>query len=224
MTDGQLHVAVGDGIAVVTLSRPEKRNALTQKMLRELLDVMAVLRSRDDVRAVVVEGEGHVFSAGADLVEFRALRDDAERRQWVALGRRAFDALAESPAPVIIAIDGGAFGGGVELALHGDLRILGTDAVLALPEVSLGWSPEWGGLERLPQIVTGSRALQMVLTGMRVSASDAVSWGLVNEVCDSPGARARELAKSLAAIPPDVIGQVLPPLRQRWPADTREST
>ncbi len=212
-----LRVTDAEGVVEVRLNRPEKRNALNRQMLGELSQVMYGLRSRRDVRAVILAGEGPVFCAGADLREFGELPDGEAVQEWITSGLRAFRGIAEHPTPVIAAIQGGAYGGGLELAMHCDIRVLGSDAVLSLPEVSMGWRPDWGAIDLLPQVVSRSRVIHMVLTGARVTAEDARGWGLVSEVSDDPLARARAIARSFADNPSDVISEVLPLLRPRMP-------
>lgn len=208
-----LSTSVDDGLAELTLQRPEKRNALNRAMLEGIRDTLADLRERGDVKALLVSAEGPVFCAGADLNEFRALAGEADHRAWIALGLEAFQSLSAFPGPVITAIQGGAFGGGLEMALHCDVRILDTDAMLALPEVSLGWAPEWGALERLPELLTPTRSLHMVLTGTRITARQAVDWGLASEACEDPLTRARTLSRGLCEIPTNVMSDVLAALR-----------
>lgn len=209
------HVTVDlDGsVAELMLTRGAKRNALNKEMLADIATTVAELAKGGGTRALVVAAEGSVFCAGADLAEFRQLSDEHARAEWVSLGVEAFHALAAFPAPVVVAVQGGAFGGGLELALHCDFRILGADAVLVLPEAALGWLPEWGALQRLPHLVSPPRALQIILTGERIPATQALAWGLANEVCEEPLARARELARSLARIPPGVVDEVLDAVR-----------
>lgn len=201
--------------AIVTLQRPEKRNALDEDMLR--LFESTVVRAAGDprIRALIVRGDGPVFCAGADLAAFRALDGPADRERWCELGRRAFGALREAPVPVLVAITGGAFGGGVELALHGDLRFLSRDAVLCMPEVTLGWTPDWDGLDLLPALVGPARAAEILLTGRRIGADEAVRVGLASESVDDPDQRAREVAAALADVPASVSETVLRSLRPR---------
>ncbi len=208
-------VHVDRGIAELTLHRADKRNALTKDMLANIVAAIDELSFRADVKAMVVLADGPFFCAGADLTEFRELSDEQARAEWTSLGLSAFHGLAEFPSPVIAGIQGGAIGGGMELAIHCDLRILGRTAVLSMPEVSLGWRPDWGALERLPALVTRPRAIHMMLTGLKVTSKEALEWGLVTEVSDAPQDRARELARFLSGLPVDVVRDVLEEVRPR---------
>ncbi|WP_437997841.1 enoyl-CoA hydratase-related protein [Sorangium sp. So ce185] len=169
-------------VAVLTIDRADRRNALSRDALlafgrlgRELVDDPAV-------RAIVITGAGDkAFCAGADLKERQGMSPDDVRRQ-VGLYRTELGVLARSPKPVIAAINGVAFGGGLELALICDLRVAAPHAELALPETSLGIIPGAGGTQRLPRVVGEARAKEMILLGRRLAAAEALAWGLVNRV------------------------------------------
>lgn len=186
-----------NAIAFVALNRPAKLNALTPEMLSDLAGAVREAESRSDLRALVIHGEGRAFCVGADINIWAQLTPEAFRTSWINAGHAAFSTLARCRLPVIAAVHGPAFGGGLELALAADIRLADAEAMFALPEVSLGTVPGWGGSQRLPGLIGRARAKQMVLAAERVSASRAESWGLVNETC--PAGSVLEAAEDMAA-------------------------
>jgi enoyl-CoA hydratase len=180
---GTVRLEIRDDIAIVTLDRPGKLNALTPEMLRDLETVLTEVEGDPAVRAVVLASAGdRVFCAGADIRRFAALDAMGMWSQWTRRGHQVFDRLAGLRQPTIAAIDGNAYGGGLEIALACDLRVLAENATLGLTEVGLGTVPGWGGTQRLPQQIGVTRAKQMVLTGNPIDASTALDWGLVNRL------------------------------------------
>ena len=168
--------------AVLTLDRPERMNALSRATLLDLGRLGRELAADASVRAIILTGAGEkAFCAGADLKERQGFSDDDVRAQ-VGLYRSELDALDRSSKPVVAALNGVAFGGGLELALVCDLRVAAPSALLALPETTLGIIPGAGGTQRLPRIVGEARAKEMILLGRRLSAQEALAWGLVNRV------------------------------------------
>jgi enoyl-CoA hydratase/carnithine racemase len=168
--------------AVVTLERPERRNALDRATVQELGNIGRELAANLEIRAAVLTGSGdRAFCAGADLKEREGM-SEAEIRQMLDLYRSELAWLGGSPFPVVAAINGAALGGGLELALTCDLRTMAPGAVVGLPETSLGIIPGAGGTQRLPRLVGVSRALELVLLGKRLSAPEALAVGLVNRV------------------------------------------
>jgi enoyl-CoA hydratase len=192
------------GIATVTLNRPEALNALDLEHAAALHDRLAELAADPEVRVVVLTGAGEkAFAAGADIKYMRGL-DVLEARRWAELGQACAALLETMPKPTIAAINGFALGGGCELALACDLRLASSRAQLAQPEIDLGVIPGWGGTQRLPRLVGLGFAKELVYTGRRVDAAEALARGLVNAVHE-PGdlmAKARELADALAAKSP----------------------
>ena len=200
----EVEYVVEGQVARIALNRPAKLNALTPGMLADL--EAAVRRAEADpaLRVVVLHGEGRTFCVGADIDVWSALSAEEFRLAWIDNGHRAFDTVARCRLPVIAALHGMAFGGGLELALAADLRVAERGMTLALPEVSLGTVPGWGGTQRLPEIVGRPRAKQMILAAERVDAETAAAWGLVNALC-APGealAAARGTASRIAALAP----------------------
>jgi enoyl-CoA hydratase len=187
---------VDEGLATVTLNRPDVHNAMNDAMRRELTDVFTALVTDDAIRAVVVTGEGdRAFSAGADIREFvdvPTITGFREQRRRIDF-RQAMD---RCPQPIIAAIRGYAFGGGLEMALACDIRIAGDDAQLGLTEINLAIIPGGGGTQRLPRLVGRGKALEMILTGARLPADEALRIGLVERVV--PAAEVKKVALELA--------------------------
>jgi len=196
-------------IATLTLERPEKLNALTPAMLDGIEVALETIVGDAGCRALVVTGAGgRAFCAGADIDAWSVLDPMAMWRDWIPRGHAVFDRLEALSRPAIAAIDGIAFGGGLELALACDLRVASPRARFALPEVTLGTIPGWGGGPRLAALVGAGRAKQMIFTGQPIDAATAERWGLVNEVAREGKAeggalrRAAALARQIAANAP----------------------
>ncbi len=191
-------------VATILIDRERKLNALTLSMLRDL-DAVCVEIDRSTARVVVVGTAGsRVFCVGADITHFTGISAVAMWREWVATGHRAFARLAALRQPTLAVIDGLAFGGGLELALACDLRIISADARVALPETGLGTVPGWGGTERLTELVGRSRAKEAVFTRKQLSGDEALAWGVVNYLAEGDeleGATAAIIAELLASAP-----------------------
>ncbi len=169
-------------VGILLVDREARRNALSRKTLRELGRLGRELVADPKVRAIVVTGAGNkVFCAGADLKERQGFSNEDVRVQ-VGLYRTELSVLDKSPKPVIAALNGSAFGGGLELALVCDLRVAAAHAQIGLPETTLGIIPGAGGTQRLPRIVGEARAKEMILLGRPLTAAQALAWGLVNRV------------------------------------------
>ncbi len=171
-----------DGVGILTIDRPDRRNALSRKTLKELGRLGAELVRDAAIRAIVITGAGDkVFCAGADLKERQGFTNEDVRMQ-VGLYRTELGVLDKSPKPVVAALNGSAFGGGLELALVCDLRVAAPHALVGLPETTLGIIPGAGGTQRLPRVVGEARAKEMILLGRPLTAEQALAWGLVNRV------------------------------------------
>ena len=171
-----------DGVAFVTVNRPDKLNALNDVTIGELEHAFLAIGADDAVGAVIITGAGEkAFIAGADIGEL-AGQSPLQARPLALRGQRLMNVVEATPKPVVAAINGYALGGGCELALACHLRTAAESALLGLPEVGLGIIPGYGGTQRLPRLVGQGRALEMILTGGNVDASEAHRIGLVNKV------------------------------------------
>ncbi len=204
MTTPRILIERDGTIVTLTLNRADKLNAIDGAMLDALDEVLTRLEADRDCRAMIVTGAGRAFCAGADIKEWTALTPQEFGPGWGLRGHRLFDRLAGLAPPVIAAINGIAFGGGLELALCADLRIAAAEARLGLPEVTIAALPGWGGTQRLPRLIGPGRAKQMILTGQPIDAAGALAFGLVTEVvaADALMARARDVARQIAANAP----------------------
>ena len=182
--------------AILTLNRPDQRNALNRPLLESLCDHIEKISVRRDIRAVIFSGAGEKsFCAGADLKE-RAGMNPEEVRSFLRLIRGTMDLIEQMPMPTIAAIDGFAFGGGCELALACDFRIVGQSATIGLTECALGIVPGAGGTQRLPRLIGPSKAKEMILTAKRLSADEALAIGVANRVVSA--GETVEAAKEMA--------------------------
>ncbi len=195
----------GEHVLAVTLDRPEVLNALDTQMGRDLIDLCARLAAAPDApRAAVLTGAGErAFCAGADLKERDGMTDQVWRAQHEVF-ERAFVALVECPVPLVAAVNGHAYGGGLEIALCCDFIYAARGARMALSELRLGLMPGGMGTQNLPRAVGERRAKELILTARPFSADEGERWGLVNRVCE-PGetlAQALETARAIAANAP----------------------
>ncbi len=186
-------------VAVITINRPEKRNALTIKTREEGAAALDALRADDSVRVVIFTGAGDkAFVAGADISEFAD--QTAAMQREAMLGRSLFTAVDTFPKPVIAMINGYCLGGGCELALSCDLRIASETASFGQPEINLGIIPGGGGTQRLTRLIGEGKAMELILTGDIVDAKTAYTLGLVNTIVPAAELEARtmELANRIA--------------------------
>ena len=196
-----LQIAIEDHVAVLAIDHPPL-NILSRAVLAELEVAISELDAADEVRAIVITGAGErAFVAGADIREILALNTREEAWDFVHAGQSAFGKIASCTKPVIAAVNGAAFGGGLELALACHLRVFSADARVGQSECRLGIMPGWGGTQRLPRVVGIGKALEMILTGDPVDAQEALRIGLAYRVV--PGQEllpeAISLAKRIAA-------------------------
>jgi len=196
------------GAVWLTLSRPEAANALSQGLVAELLAAIERIAAEPSARAVVVTGAGKAFSAGADLKERRGMSLE-QTRAFLDLLNGTLTALAALPCPVIAAINGAAFGGGLELALACDLRVAVEGAPMGLVEARLGIIPGAGGTQRLARLIGAARAKELILTGRRIDAAEARALGLVSAVVPPAelAATATRLCDEIAACGPLAVAQ-----------------
>ncbi len=182
MTFENLLIAKRDALAIVTVNRPEKRNALDDRTMAELDAAFADLGADHAVRGVLLTGAGDkAFVAGADIAEL-ATQDPVAGKERSERGQRVLDRIESLGKPVVAAVNGFALGGGCELALACHLRVASENARLGTPEVKLGIMCGYGGTQRLSRLVGKGRALELLLTGEMVDAQEALRIGLVNRV------------------------------------------
>jgi enoyl-CoA hydratase len=172
-----------DGIYVLTLNRPKKLNALHSSVIADMAAKLKELR-RERARAVVVVGKGAVFCAGADIDELSEHPDPQSFSDYLAEMLELFSALATYPFLTIAGIHGAALGGGLELALACDLRVMTSEASLGLPEIALGALPGGGGIARSLQLLPAGVARELVLLGRRLDAERALQLGLITAICE----------------------------------------
>lgn len=176
-------IDIQDQVAVVTINRPTKLNALNKSTIEELHQAFSDLSTNHDVKVVIVTGSGEkAFVAGADISEFANFSVD-EGGKLAAKGQEIlFDYVQNFNKPVIAAVNGFALGGGLELAMSCHFRVASDNAKMGLPEVTLGVIPGYGGTQRLAQLVGKGRAMEMIMTAGMIDANTALAYGLVNHV------------------------------------------
>ncbi|WP_442599100.1 enoyl-CoA hydratase-related protein [Neobacillus sp. D3-1R] len=173
---------LNEHIAIVTINREEALNAFNYDTLKELQDVVEQIRVNPNVRIVIFTGAGEkAFSVGADLKERKSLTNEEVKRNLFKINE-VFNAIDQLPQPTIALINGYAFGGGMELALACDFRIVAEKTLLGLTETSLAIIPGAGGTQRLPRLIGQAKALELILTARRVPSEEALQFGLVNRV------------------------------------------
>ena len=194
-------------VTTITLDRPDAANAFDRTTLRMFAETVWTIADASDVRAVVVTGAGSkAFCAGADLKERGGMSID-EVRDYIHTIRDILTSLERLPQPVVAAINGSAFGGGCELALACDIRVMADDAWIGLTETGLGIIPGAGGTQRLPRLVGRGRGIELIATARRVDAAEALEIGLVQDVVP-PGevlGRAKEIAETIAGNAPVAV-------------------
>jgi enoyl-CoA hydratase len=197
---------VADRIATITVSRPDRLNALNDATIAELGRAVDEAREREDVGALLVTGAGRAFVAGADIGELVGQTPAAAQTRALT-GQAVFRRFETSPKPTVAAVNGFALGGGCELAMACHFRLAADGAKFGQPEVKLGITPGYGGTQRLPRLVGRGRALQLLLTGEIIDAHEALRIGLVNAVL--PAAEllpaARKLLQTILAQGPAAV-------------------
>jgi len=169
------------GIGYLRFNRPAVRNAISEEMIAELLDVVGAVEADDQLGVLIVTGNGKAFMAGADIAELKKM-SPLDILRWNDGIVRIADRLENLRQPVIAAINGAAMGGGLELAIACTFRIIAKSAKVGLPEVKLGIIPGAGGTQRLPRLIGHSNAAEMILTGDIVDAEKALALGVVNQI------------------------------------------
>ena len=195
-----LHLHKEGQVAYVAINRPPA-NALASELLQDLSSMLDSIEKQDDIRAVVLYGEGRFFSAGADIKEFTSVESEAAFSKLSVKGQELFERIETFKKPVIASIHGAALGGGLELALSCHLRYVAETAKLGLPELQLGLIPGYAGTQRLTRFAGAAKAAEMMFTSQPITGLDAVAWGIANkafkeeELMDSVKQIAETIAK-----------------------------
>ncbi len=193
-----LATELNNGVLLVTVNRPDSLNALNTNTVNELGEMIQYVYDTPEVKGVIITGSGEkAFVAGADIKEIAEI-NEMNARKFSERGQEVFAMIEDCEKPVIAAVNGFALGGGCELAMACHFRIASDNAKFGLPEVSLGVIPGYGGTQRMTQLVGKGKAFELIMTGDMVSASEALSLGLVNHVTTSKEALL-ELANSIMA-------------------------
>jgi enoyl-CoA hydratase/carnithine racemase len=211
MTD-RVNLMLTAGVAHVELARPEKLNALDAAMFQALISTGEKLLREPSLRAVVLSGQGRAFCAGLDFASFAALGAEENTRMFERMdgsaanrAQRAAWIWRELPVPVIAAVQGHALGGGLQIALGADLRIVHPEAELSVMEIEWGLVPDMTGTQTLRGLVRLDVALELTLTGRRFSGREALALGLVTKLSDDPVEEARAVARRIAQKSPDAV-------------------
>lgn len=215
MTYEILKVEITDGIALVTISRPQALNALNTRFFNEMDSVVASINKNPEVKVMVITGEGKAFVAGADIAEM-VNKNQEEGSEFSRLGQNTFAGLEKMEIPIIAAINGFALGGGLELTLGCDIRIASTKAKFGQPEVNLGLMPGYAATQRLPRLIGLGNALYLLTSAEMIGAEEALRMGLVQKVVE-PELLMEEvikLAKIIASKGPDAVKKVKKITRQ----------
>lgn len=226
MSEDRVRVQVGDGgVATVTMVRADKHNALDQAMFEGLVKAAEQLAADASVRAVVLHGEGKSFCSGLDVASFMSGQRgtgvllDREDGHVANLAQRVSYDWSQVPAPVIAAIHGNCFGGGLQIALGADIRIAAPDAKLSVMEIKWGLVPDMGITQALPRLLPVDVAKELTFTGRIVSGRDAAALGLVTRTDDDPLAAALALAEEIAGKSPDAVRAAKRLYDQTWVGD-----
>ena len=228
MSEERVRIDIADHVAVVTLTRPDKHNALDLGMFEGIIGAATRLRSEPGVRAVVVHGEGPSFCSGLDIAGMMAdqgasgLTDPlkADPPNWFQ--RAAYDWI-EVPVPVIAAIHGNCLGGGLQIALGADIRIAAPDTRLSVMEIKWGLVPDMSITRTLPRLVGIDVAKELTFTGRVFSGEEAKQLGVVTHISEEPLAAARGLATEIATRSPDAIRAAKRLYDESWVGSTRDT-
>lgn len=202
-----VRVEVADRVATVSLNRPDKLNAVSPEVFAGLYEAGRRIEADDEVRAVLLRGEGRAFCSGLDLDALQGLSGQTSRNGGSVDGSQAqggFSVWQRMDKPVVAAVQGYALGAGFQLALAADIRLAAEGAVMSVFEITYGLVPDLGGTQLLPLLVGPARAKELIWTARRFTAEEASAWGIVNRVVapDRLEDEARELAADLASRPP----------------------
>jgi len=186
---------VTGSIAILRFNRPAERNPLSRTTLQELKTTLAAVFPRDDIKALIFTGAEDVFLSGANIRELATLNSESAL-EFAQLGQQVFQSIADAEQVTISAINGYCMGGGLDLALACDIRVASEGAVFSHPGARLGIITGWGGTQRLPRLIQKAAALELILTARRLTSREALTLGLITNVCDSTLQEAMTIARS----------------------------
>jgi enoyl-CoA hydratase/carnithine racemase len=223
MTAPDLQTEVVDGVGVMSFNRPHRHNAITDAFFDEICLALRSYLHDESVRCILIRGEGPSFCSGRDKAELGQRAKGEDDFTFVREHQQIRLEVIESTKPVVAAVQGAALGGGFEIALSADIRIIAEDAIFGLPEVGLGLVPDTGGTQILPALVGPARAKYLVLTGARIDAKTAYDWGLAEQIVplDQLYDRAMELSRQLAAQPKLAVSMAKMLVNQATAGDIR---
>ncbi len=207
---GYISVSIEDRVAILAINKPPA-NALSSSLIDELSSIFDELQFDENVRAVVLKGDGRFFSAGADIKEFTTISTANAFSQLAESGQVIFERIEQFRKPVIASIHGAALGGGLELAMACHIRYVAENAKLGLPELQLGLVPGFAGSQRLPRYVGMAKAAEMLFTSDPISGKEAVQWGLANAAFPEEELHEAsiQLAKKIAAKSPLALSKAI---------------
>lgn len=218
-------IEISDHIADVRLNRPDRHNALDAEQFEAIYEAGLSLREQPGLRAIVLSGNGPSFCSGLDFPSFMQPGQDlgfAFRREDGSPAnhaQRVVTVWREQQVPVIAALHGVAFGGGFQIAMGADLRIAATDTRLCIMEIDYGLIPDMAISQTLPRLLPQDQAMELILTGRKIDADEAVRLGLVTRLAEDAHASAMDLARQIAARSPDAVRANKALIQQCWPAD-----
>jgi enoyl-CoA hydratase len=206
----KIQLEFNENIANLTIQSPPA-NELSSSLLSELEEKLNRIEEEQSIKAVVIKGDGRFFSAGADIKEFTSMQNSGDSQTFSNKGQTLFSRIENFSIPIIAAIHGGAFGGGLELAMACHIRIVTENSKLGLPEITLGIIPGYAGTQRLPRFVGKAKAYEMILTGEPISGADAYIFGLANKVVKEEELilEATNLAEKITSMSKPVINQIM---------------
>ncbi len=207
-----LLTSLENGILTVTINRPDKLNALNRTVISELAEVVEEIYVNHNIRAAILTGAGSKsFVAGADISEFLELDGSGGEALAQRGQEKVFDSIENAPKPIVAAVNGFALGGGNELAMACHFRLAADNAKFGQPEVSLGLIPGYGGTQRLPRLIGKGKAMELLLSGAMIDATEALRLGLVNEVTTAEQLlpRMRAILETILSKAPLAITQII---------------
>ena len=218
-------VEIADRVATITVNRPDKLNALNDRVIAELGEAIDQVVGDSAVGGIILTGAGRAFVAGADIAELEK-HGAVSAKRLAQTGQDVFRRFETSPKPVVAAVNGFALGGGCELAMACHIRIASEFAKFGQPEVKLGLIPGYGGTQRLPRLVGRGRALQLLLTGEMIDANEAYRIGLVNRVVPAADLLpvANEMMRAILANAPVAIANVIEVVNRGYDATLEDAT